>query len=116
MRRSATVSSSPSAGPRRIAESGGRVPATRITAPIREELRRAGRAGRTAEQRRVDPVFLARTAGHWYLVGRCRDRGEIRWFRLDQIVSAHLTGEPSTAVPVEDIGTPPATATPVSEL
>jgi predicted DNA-binding transcriptional regulator YafY len=65
---------------------------------------------------RIDPVVVARTAGHWYLVGRCRAEREIRWFRLDHIVSAHLTSDPSAAIPVEDIGRPPATAKPVSDL
>jgi predicted DNA-binding transcriptional regulator YafY len=65
---------------------------------------------------RVDPVFLARTAGHWFLVGRLRDRPENRWFRLDQIVSAHLTADPSAAIPVGDIGVPPPTAKPVGDL
>jgi len=61
-------------------------------------------------ERRIDPVALARTAGQWYLVGNCRTREAIRWFRLDRTTSARLTTEPSATVPVEDIGTPPATA------
>ncbi|GIE28703.1 transcriptional regulator [Actinoplanes italicus] len=65
---------------------------------------------------RIDPVVVARTAGNWFLVGRCQARLEIRWFRLDRIISAHLTSDPSAAIPVEDIGTPPVTAKPVSDL
>jgi hypothetical protein len=61
-------------------------------------------------ERRIDPVALARTAGLWYLVGNCRTREAIRWFRLDRMTSARLTTEPSATIPVEDIGTPPATA------
>jgi predicted DNA-binding transcriptional regulator YafY len=68
------------------------------------------------DPQRIDPVVLARTARHWHLVGRCRDRREIRWFRLDRIISAHLTSEPAAAAPVGDIGTPPATAKPVGDL
>jgi predicted DNA-binding transcriptional regulator YafY len=65
---------------------------------------------------RIDPVVVARTAGNWFLVGRCRARLKIRWFRLDRIISAHLTSDASAAIPVGDIGTPPATAKPVSDL
>lgn len=67
-------------------------------------------------ERRIDPVALARTAGHWYLVGNCRTREAIRWFRLDRIKSARLTTEPSATIPVEDIGTPPATAKAIADF
>ncbi|MEH1164132.1 WYL domain-containing protein [Micromonospora sp. CPCC 205539] len=61
-------------------------------------------------ERRIDPVALARTAGQWYLVGYCRSREAIRWFRLDRMMAARLTTEPSASIAVDDIGTPPATA------
>ncbi|MBM2620523.1 WYL domain-containing protein [Actinoplanes sp. LDG1-06] len=64
----------------------------------------------TASVREIDPVVLARTQGHWYLVGHCRTRRAIRWFRLDRVSSARLTRERSATIPVEDIGTPPPTA------
>ena len=67
-------------------------------------------------KRRIDPVALARTAGRWYLVGNCRTREAIRWFRLDRMTSAHLTTEPSATIPVEDIGTPPATAKAIADF
>ena len=67
-------------------------------------------------ERRVDPVALAGTAGRWYLVGNCRTRKAIRWFRLDRMTSARLTTEPSMAISVEDIGTPPATAQAITDL
>jgi predicted DNA-binding transcriptional regulator YafY len=67
-------------------------------------------------ERRIDPVALARAAGQWYLVGNCRTREAIRWFRLDRMTSARLTTEPSTTISVEDIGTPPATAKAITDF
>ncbi len=67
-------------------------------------------------ERRIDPVALAHTAGQWYLVGNCRTRDAIRWFRLDRMTSARLTAEPSTTIPVKDIGTPPATAKAIADF
>ena len=66
--------------------------------------------------RRIDPVAIARTAGQWYLIGNCRTREAIRWFRLDRITSARLTTEPSATIPVQDVGTPPATAQAVADF
>ena len=63
---------------------------------------------------RIDPVFLAHTRGHWWLVGHCRTRDAIRWFRLDRILVARSTAEPATDIPVEAVGTPPPTATAIS--
>ncbi|MDE3720174.1 WYL domain-containing protein [Nocardiopsis sp. N85] len=65
--------------------------------------------------RRIDPVLLARTQGHWYLVGHCRTREAIRWLRLDRVTAAHLTTEPALDIPVEAVGAPPATAKAVTE-
>ncbi|WP_127505865.1 helix-turn-helix transcriptional regulator [Actinoplanes solisilvae] len=67
-------------------------------------------------RRHVDPVLLARTRGHWYLVGHCRSRQAIRWFRLDRVGAAHLTKLPAARIPVEAVGTPPATAEAVADL
>lgn len=66
--------------------------------------------------RRVDPVLLARSRGQWYLVGNCRTRKAIRWFRLDRMTAAHLTGETAAGIPVEAVGTPPGTARAVADL
>lgn len=63
---------------------------------------------------RVDPVFLGHTTGHWWLVGHCRSRGAIHWFRLDRITAAHATTEPAADIPVEAVGTPPLTARPIN--
>ncbi len=60
--------------------------------------------------RRVDPVLLAHTRGHWYLVAYCRTRDAIRWFRLDRLIAAHPTAETATDIPVASIGPPPRTA------
>lgn len=51
--------------------------------------------------------LIARAQGHWYLVGNCRTREAIRWFRLDRVTSAHLTTEPSASFTVEAVGTRP---------
>ena len=66
--------------------------------------------------RHIDPVVLARTGGQWYLVGNCRTRKAIRWFRLDRVTSAHLTTEAAAIIPVEAVGTPPATAKAITDL
>ncbi|OKI46018.1 helix-turn-helix transcriptional regulator [Micromonospora sp. CB01531] len=70
----------------------------------------------TSTTRQLDPVLLARTQGHWYLVGHCHTRQAIRWLRLDRISAAHLTTQPATRIPIEAVGTPPTTAEAVAEL
>ncbi len=65
--------------------------------------------------RRADPVLLACTRGHWYLVAHCRTRDAIRWFRLDRIVAARPTGETAAEIPVASVGAPPTTAVAVSD-
>ncbi|ALJ20473.1 helix-turn-helix transcriptional regulator [Microbacterium sp. No. 7] len=77
-------------------------------------LRYRDRRG-TQTSRHVDPVFLARTGGRWHLVAHCRERDAIRWFDLDRITAAHTTAEPARDIPVESVGTPPATARPVAD-
>lgn len=67
-------------------------------------------------RRRVDPVILALSDSHWYLVGYCRSAEAIRWFRLDRIEAATLTKQRCTEVPVESIGRPPASAQSLSFL
>ncbi len=65
--------------------------------------------------RDVDPLQLALTAGHWYLVGFCRLRSAGRWFRLDRITSARLTTETAEDHDIAAvIGTPPAEAQPLT--
>jgi predicted DNA-binding transcriptional regulator YafY len=38
-------------------------------------------------EREVEPYGLLNRRGFWYLVGRCRARGEVRCFKLDRITS-----------------------------
>ncbi|WP_370616843.1 helix-turn-helix transcriptional regulator [Mumia sp. Pv 4-285] len=78
-------------------------------------LRYRGGEG-VVSDRRVDPQILAFTRDHWYLVARCREREGIRWFRLDRIVRAQITSEPSVDEPVENIGAPPASAAAVADV
>lgn len=70
----------------------------------------------TESRRLVDPQLLALTRGHWYLVAHCRSRRAVRWFRLDRIVAAGLTRQPSEDRPVEDVRTPPVTAQPTGPM
>lgn len=63
--------------------------------------------------RDVEPVLFASTGGHWYLVGWCRLREAMRWFRLDRIQTASVTKDPCVGHTVEEVGAPPPTARPV---
>ena len=77
-------------------------------------LRYVGGSGEVTE-RAVEPVALAATGGHWYLLGWCRLREGPRWFRTSRITSAHLTVEPAPSHdPATLFGTPPADARPVT--
>ncbi|TGJ95614.1 hypothetical protein DLJ96_13885, partial [Actinotalea fermentans ATCC 43279 = JCM 9966 = DSM 3133] len=64
--------------------------------------------------RRVEPVILAHREGAWYLIAWCRSRDAVRWFRLDRVERADLTGEPYVPRPVAEVGTPPSGAMPVA--
>jgi predicted DNA-binding transcriptional regulator YafY len=66
-----------------------------------------------SSQRRVDPQLLGYTRNTWYLVAFCHMRQAMRWFRLDRIISAHLTSQTSLDRPIAQIGAPPDTAHPV---
>ncbi len=66
-------------------------------------------AGRST-RRRVEPMMLALTYGHWYLVGWCRERDAVRWFRWDRVDDARLTGEQASDRPLAAIGEFPPTA------
>ena len=92
-----------------------------VTAQVRRAVEQSLREGRVLSiryrdergqetSRRVDPILLAYTRGHWYFVAYCRTRDAIRWFRLDRIAAAHLTAEPATDIAVESVGTPPPSA------
>ncbi|OCI32226.1 helix-turn-helix transcriptional regulator [Oerskovia enterophila] len=73
---------------------------------------RDGRGNESA--RRVEPVILAHTEDAWYLVAWCSSRDAIRWFRLDRVERADLTGETYVPRPVAEVGTPPSGAVPVA--
>jgi len=68
----------------------------------------------TVSRRRVEPVLLARTGGHWYVAAWCQWRVAMRWFRLARILRADLTPERYDPRPVADVGEPPPDAYPVS--
>jgi predicted DNA-binding transcriptional regulator YafY len=74
----------------------------------------AGKAGNPTT-RAVDPVALAHSDGHWYLLGHCRLRDGPRWFRFERIKAVRLTTE---AAPWRDpatfAGVPPPDAAPVT--
>jgi predicted DNA-binding transcriptional regulator YafY len=63
--------------------------------------------------RRVEPHLLACDHGTWYLIGWCRERDGVRWFRWDRIEDARVTTEPVTDRDIGDFGVPPAGAHPV---
>lgn len=60
--------------------------------------------------RDVEPVVFASTNGHWYLIGWCRFRDAMRWFRVSRISRATVTTAPCTGHAVAEIGPPPATS------
>ncbi|WP_082574926.1 helix-turn-helix transcriptional regulator [Arthrobacter sp. Soil763] len=60
--------------------------------------------------RDVEPVIFASTNGHWHLIGWCRLRNEMRWFRVSRIGHATVTTTPCGTHTVEEIGIPPATS------
>lgn len=62
---------------------------------------------------RVEPMMMALTYGHWYLIGWCRERDAVRWFRWDRVRDAHLTREPVAERELSAIGEFPANARPI---
>jgi WYL domain len=69
-------------------------------------------AGRRT-RRRVEPHLLAHTRGSWYLIGWCRERDGVRWFRWDRVEAAHVTTEPVADRDPGEFGVPPPGAHPV---
>jgi predicted DNA-binding transcriptional regulator YafY len=57
-------------------------------------------------ERDVEPVMFLAREDHWYLVGWCRLRDELRAFRLDRVVTVQDTGEPVPARPTEHLSLP----------
>lgn len=73
-------------------------------APILDDLRRSVARRRRVRlvyqslhrditERTVDPYALALQWGHWYLVGLCHLRDELRTFRIDRIQKVTATGD-----------------------
>jgi predicted DNA-binding transcriptional regulator YafY len=60
--------------------------------------------------RRVEPMILALTYGHWYLIGWCRTQDAVRWFRWDRVRDARLTKEVAPERDLSVIGEFPSTA------
>lgn len=96
--------------------------ASRVTRAIERSLQEhrvlvlhyQDQAGRRSV-RRVDPVLIAQTDGHWYLVAHCHTKEAIRWFRFDRIETARITTTQAARIPVESVGSPPATARSLAE-
>lgn len=65
-------------------------------------------------RREVEPLIFALTGGRWSLVAWCRLRNDVRWFDPSRIRAATATRRPCTGHDVNEIGTPPAQARPVS--
>ena len=61
-------------------------------------------------RRRVEPMMLALTYGFWYLIGWCRERDAVRWFRWDRVRNARLTKEVAQERELSVIGEFPPTA------
>lgn len=68
-----------------------------------------------ATTRDVEPVLFASTSGQWYLVGWCRLRDAMRWFKLSRITRASVTTLDCTGHTVAEVGEPPAGARPVHD-
>lgn len=67
----------------------------------------------TPTTREVEPVLFGSTNGHWYLIGWCRLRDAMRWFRLDRIQHAVVTSARCGDHTIDEVGAPPPTARPV---
>jgi predicted DNA-binding transcriptional regulator YafY len=59
-------------------------------------------------RREVEPLLLAKSGRHWFLVAWCRERQAVRWFRADRIGNAEVTGETAPRRDLIGLGTPPA--------
>jgi predicted DNA-binding transcriptional regulator YafY len=61
----------------------------------------------SASRREVEPLLLARSGRHWFLVAWCRERQALRWFRVDRIESVEITDEAAPRRDLTDLGSPP---------
>ena len=60
-------------------------------------------AAGTETARAIEPLQFAQMGGRWYLMAYCRLRDDGRWFRLDRIDGASLTGEPVEPRDIEEL-------------
>lgn len=60
--------------------------------------------------RDVEPLMFGSSGGRWYLIGWCRLRDDVRWFRVTRIERAHVTATPCGDHGIDEVGDPPATA------
>jgi predicted DNA-binding transcriptional regulator YafY len=91
--------------PRRIVSALERALADQVTV----NMRYSDAAG-TMTRREVEPMIFALTDGRWFLVGWCRLRQDVRWFRLDRVIAATPTRRTCPDRPLSAIGTPPQSA------
>jgi predicted DNA-binding transcriptional regulator YafY len=91
--------------PRRIVSALERALADQVTVNVRYSD-----AAGNMTRREVEPMIFALTDGRWFLVGWCRLRQDVRWFRLDRVSGATPTRRACQDRPVSAIGTPPRSA------
>lgn len=77
-------------------------------------IRYTSRVGDTTT-RDVEPVMFASTHGRWYLIGWCRMRDDMRWFRVSGVEHARVTTMACSGHGIDEVGVPPATARPVND-
>jgi predicted DNA-binding transcriptional regulator YafY len=100
---------------RRDADSGGAEPRIRrvvevgVQRDLMVSLRYVDRDGGRTE-RVVEPHLLAHTRGSWFLVAWCLTRSGVRWFRLDRVSDATLTGRSFVPRDPALFGEPPGDA------
>lgn len=63
--------------------------------------------------RDVEPILFAAREGRWFLVGWCRLRDAVRWFRVPRIERATVLAAACSGHTVAEVGEPPATSRPV---
>ena len=86
--------------PDRTRPDAAMVAAAAAAARTGERLHLVYRAHRAEpSEREVDPWGVAVTLDHWYLVGWCHLRRDVRQFRLDRVASMALTGRRATPAP-----------------
>jgi predicted DNA-binding transcriptional regulator YafY len=108
---------------RRLWIRGAAPPARPAVARILDEALRTGvvvlldytdAEGAHTRRRAVEPMALASTRGHWYLLAWCRSRRAGRWFRLDRVAAATATREHTPTRSLDEtFGQPPDDAKPL---